>query len=233
HTALHEVLGHASGQLEPGVPTPKETLKNYYSTIEEGRADLVALYFMLDPKLVELGLVETLDVGKAEYDGYIRNGLLTQLRRVEPGENIEESHMRNRMWVSAWAYEKGEEDSVIVKVERDGKLYYDIRDYDKLRSLFGELLKEVQRIKSQGDFEAAASLVENYGVKVDQAVHQQVLDRSGKLNIAPYGGFINPLLIPETDNEGNITSIKVEYPEDFTEQMLFYAKNYSFLSEEN
>lgn len=229
HTAMHEVIGHASGKLEDGVGTPKQTVKEYASTLEEGRADLVALYYLLDPKMVELGLMESLEVGMAEYDGYIRNGMLTQLRRLELGAEIEEAHMRNRAWVSNWAYEKGMADSVIVKVERDGKLFYDITDYEKLRGLFGDLLREVQRIKSQGDYEAAANLVQNYGVKVDQGVHQQVLDRSEKLGIAPYGGFINPVLEPEMDENGEIIDIKVTYPDNFTEQMLYYSEKYSFL----
>lgn len=233
HTALHEVVGHASGQIEPGIGTPKETIQEYASTIEEGRADLVALYYMLDPKMVELGLMESLDVGKAEYDSYIRNGLMVQLRRLQPGENIEEAHMRNRAWVSRWVLEKGAQDSVIVQVKREGKTFYDIRDYDKLRGLFGELLREVQRIVSKGDYQAAKALVENYGVRVDAGLHQEVLDRSAKLKLAPYAGFMNPVLVPVTDDQGNILDVKVEYMESFTEQMLMYSKNYSFLPEYN
>lgn len=229
HTAMHEVIGHASGQLEEGVKTPKQTLKEHASTIEEGRADLVALYYLLDPKMVDLGLMESLEVGKAEYDGYIRNGMLTQLRRLEPGADIEEAHMRNRAWVSNWVYEKGEADSVIVKVDREGKTFYDIRDYDKLRMLFGELLREVQRIKSQGDYDAADQLVLGYGVKVNPEVHQEVLDRTEKLGIAPYGGFINPVLQPVKDENGSIIDVEVTYPSDFIEQMLYYSENYSFL----
>lgn len=229
HTAMHEVIGHASGMLEEGVGTPKQTLKEHASTIEEGRADLVALYYLLDPKLVELGLMESLEVGKAEYDGYIRNGMLMQLRRLELGADIEEAHMRNRAWVSNWVYEKGAADSVIVQVERDGKLFYDIRDYDKLRELFGELLREVQRIKSQGDYAAADALVQGYGVKVNQEVHEQVLTRTEKLGIAPYGGFINPVLSPVTNEDGEIIDVEVSYPSDFTEQMLYYSENYSHL----
>ena len=232
HTALHEVLGHASGKLEDDVATPKETLKNYYSTIEEGRADLVALYYIMDEKLIDLGLMDSKEVGKAEYDSYIRNGLMTQLRRLEPGADIEEAHMRNRQWVSKWVYEKGMADSVIVKVERDGKFYFDIRDYDKLRELFGQLLKKVQRIKSQGDFQAAKKLVEDYGVKVDKEIHEQVLSRAEKLDIAPYGGFINPVYEVEKDSDGNITDISITYPKDFVEQMLYYGDNYSYLAGE-
>lgn len=227
HTALHEVVGHASGKLNPGVGTPKETLKSYASTLEEGRADLVALFYLMDPKLIELGLMESLEVGKAEYDSYIRNGLMAQLRRIEPGEDIEEAHMRNRQLVAAWVYEKGQAENVIEKKIKEGKTYFVINDYDKLKVLFGELLKEIQRIKSEGDYDAGMALVENYGVKVDQAIHQEVLERSEKLNIPPYGGFINPKLVPVEDN-GKIVDIKVEYPSNFTEQMLDYAKNYSF-----
>lgn len=230
HTAMHEVIGHASGKLEDGVATPKQTIQEHASTLEEGRADLVALYFLMDQKMVDLGLMESLEVGKAEYDSYIRNGLLAQLRRLEMGADIEEAHMRNRAWVSNWVYEKGQADSVIVKVERDGKIYYDIQDYEKLQDLFGDLLREVQRIKSQGDYEAANALVMGYGVKVDPAVHQQVLDRSEALGIAPYGGFINPVLVPVTNEAGAITDVQVTYPDDFTQQMLNYSKEYGFLS---
>ena len=231
HTAMHEVIGHASGQLEEGVGTPSETIKNYRSTIEEGRADLVALYYLMDPKMVELGLMPSLEVGKAEYDSYIRNGMLMQLRRLELGEDIEEAHMRNRAWVAGWAFERGEADNVIARVERDGKSYYDIQDYEALRGIFGELLMEVQRIKSQGDFAAAEALVEGYGVKVDQAVHQQVLDRVATLGSAPYGGFINPQLEATLSDDGNITEVNVVYPDNFTEQMLYYSKRYGFLAE--
>lgn len=233
HTALHEVIGHASGKLEEGVGTPKETLKNYASALEEARADLVGLYFITDPKLIELGLFDSPEVGKASYDNYIKNGLMLQLRRIEPGNKIEQAHMRNRQMVSSWVYEKGKADSVIVKVERDGKTYFDIRDYDKLRGLFGELLREVQRIKSEGDFEAGRDLIENYGVQVNEEIHQGVLARSEKLNIPPYGGFINPRLVPVMDEAGEITEVKVEYPDDFTKQMLEYGQEYSFLPEEN
>ncbi len=233
HTALHEVIGHASGQLEPGVSGTDITLKNYASTLEEGRADLVALYYMMDPHMVELGVMPSLEVGKAEYDSYIRNGLLVQLRRLKPGADIEEAHMRNRHWVSAWCYEKGLKDSVIVKVERDGATYYDIRDYEKLRTLFGELLREVQRIKSQGDYEAGKALVETYGVKVDPALHAQVLERAKKIKAAPYAGFIQPRLVPVMDAKGEITDIKIEYPADFLGQMLEFGEKFSFLPEEN
>lgn len=233
HTALHEVVGHASGQIEAGVGTPKETLKSYASTIEEGRADLVALYYLMDTKLVELGLMPSLEVGKAAYDDYIRNGLMTQLRRIKAGKDIEESHMRNRQFVALWAYEMGKEENVIEKVVKDGKTYFKINDYDKLRTLWGKLLKEVQRITSKGDYKAASELVENYGVKVDQELHNEVLSRAAKLNIPPYGGFINPKLAPVTNDAGEITDIKVEYPADFTEQMLEYGEKYSFLPVKN
>lgn len=229
HTALHEVIGHASGKINPGVGTPKETLKSYASALEEARADLVGLYFLMDQKLIDLGLMKTLDVGKAAYDTYIRNGLMTQLRRIKPGNDIEEAHMRNRQLVAAWAYEKGKKDNVIEKVVKDGKTYFVINDYNKLRDLFGQLLREIQRIKSEGDYEAGKNLIESYGVKVDPALHKEVLARFKPLNIAPYSGFINPVLKAVKDDEGNITDVKVEYPTDFVQQMLNYDKNYGFL----
>ncbi|MBI1184492.1 dihydrofolate reductase [bacterium] len=233
HTALHEVIGHASGQINPGIGTPKETLKNYASTLEEGRADLVALYYLLDPKLIELGLMPSLEVGKAEYDSYIRNGLMTQLRRIEEGEEIEEDHMRNRQMVAAWAFEKGAPEGVIVKVQKDGKTYFDITDYEKLRVIFGDLLREVQRIKSEGDYEAGRDLVENYGVKVDTELHKEVLARSAALNIPAYGAFINPKLIAETNDEGEIVNVHIEYPTDFLTEMLEYGKMYANLPIKN
>lgn len=233
HTALHEVVGHASGQLEAGIGGPDATLKNYASTLEEGRADLMALYYLMDPKLVELGVMPSLEVGKAEYDAYLRNGLLTQLRRIKPGKDVEEAHMRNRMWVSAWVVARGEKDGAVAKVVRDGAIYYDIKDYEKMRVLFGELLREVQRIKSQGDYEAGKALVETYGVKLDPAVHQQVLDRAAKIKTAPYAGFIQPQMEAVTDANGNITDVKLTYPTDFVGQMLHYGKTASFLPDEN
>lgn len=228
-TALHEVLGHASGQLEEGVATPGETLLNYASPLEEARADLFALYYITDPKLQELGLIETDEVGKAAYDNYLRNGLMLQLRRIEPGQNIQQAHMRNRQMVSNWVMEKALASGAVVMPVRDGKTYIDIKDYGALRTYFGELLKEVQRIKSQGDYEAGKNLIENYGVQVNKAIHEEVLQRSESLNIPPYGGFINPRLVAVQDAQGNITDIKVEYPDNFTEQMLEYGQKYSFL----
>ena len=231
HTALHEVIGHASGKINKGVST--EALKNYSSTLEEARADLVGLYYLMDNKLVEMKLLPSLEAGKAAYDDYIRNGMMTQLIRLEPGAVIEESHMRNRQLVAAWAFEKGQKDKVIEKIVKDGKTYFVVKDYDKLRSIFGELLMIIQKIKSEGDYKAGKVLIEKYGVQVDQAIHKEVLARVSKLNIAPYGGFINPKLVPVTNEKGEITDIKVEYPKDFTEQMLDYGKRYSFLPDEN
>lgn len=228
HVDMHEVIGHASGQLEPGVGTPKETLKSYASALEEGRADLVGLYYIMDPKLVELGLMPSLEVGKAAYDSYIRNGLMVQLARLELGEQIEESHMRNRQLVAGWAYEQGKADKVIEKKVVDGKTYFVVNDYQKLRELFGQLLRELQRIKSQGDYEAGKSLIESYGVKVDRALHEEVLERYTALDIAPYSGFIQPKLVPVMEGE-EIVDVKIEYPEDFTAQMLEYADDHSFL----
>lgn len=234
HTALHEVIGHASGKLNPGVGETKETLKNYASTLEEGRADLVALYYLYDPKLQELGLVDDWQkVGKAAYDGYIRNGLLTQLIRLKLGDDVEEAHMRNRQWVSAWVFEKGKADNVIEKVTRDGKTYFNINDYAKLHDLFGQLLRETQRIKSEGDYAAVEHLVETYGVKVDQALHAEVLERDKQFTSAPYSGFVNPVLVPETNDTGEILAIKVTQPETFSGQMIDYSKNYHFLPEVN
>ena len=232
HTALHEVVGHASGQINKGIGTPKETLKNYSSTLEEARADLVGLYYIMDQKLVDLGLIKSLDVGKAEYDGYIRNGLLTQMQRLKLGDEIEEAHMRNRQLNAAWVFEKGMKDGVIIKEKRNGKTYFDIKDYQKLRVLFGELLKEIQRIKSEGDYEAGKHLVETYGVKVDPEIHAEVLERVKPLGIAPYGGFVNPKIVPVMNDNGEITEFKIEY-QGFAEQMLDYAKRYSFLPDYN
>ncbi len=231
-TGLHEVIGHASGKLMAGVGTPKETLKNYASTLEETRADLVALYYIGDKHLVDMGLSESTDVMKAEYDGFMVNGLMRQLARIKPGKDIEEAHMRNRQLIASWAYEKGKEEKIVEMTQVEGKTYIKINDYDKLRTLFGQLLQEIQRIKSEGDFEAGKKMVETYGVKVDQKIHAEVLKRYEKLNVAPYGGFINPRLVPVTKND-SIIDIKVEYPEDFTQQMLDYSEKYALLPTEN
>ena len=233
HTALHEVVGHASGQINPGVGETKETLKSYASTLEEGRADLVGLYYLMDPKIQELGLTDDWKkTGIAAYDGYIRNGLMTQLRRLNLGNDVEEAHMRNRQWVSAWVFEKGKAEDVIEKVTRDGKTYFNIKNYERLRELFGELLKETQRIKSEGDFEAAKNLVENYGVKVDQQLHKEVLDRNAQFKSPPYSGFVNPVLTPEMNDKEEITAIRVVQPENFATQMIEYSKNFNFLKVE-
>ncbi|MCP4047778.1 MAG: dihydrofolate reductase, partial [Gammaproteobacteria bacterium] len=229
---LHEVIGHASGQINPGVGTPKETLKTYSSTLEEARSDLVALYYIMDPKLVELGLMPSLDVAKASYDKNIRNGLMIQLRRIKPGDDLEQAHMRNRQLNAAWVYEKGLPDNVIEKVVENGKTYFVINDYDALRVLYGKLLQEIQRIKSEGDYEAASALVETYGVKVDQEIHQEVLERVAPFNIAAYSGFIHPRYRPVEEN-GEIVDVVIEYQDNFVEQMLDYEKNYSFLPMEN
>ena len=218
HTALHEVIGHASGQINKGVGQPAETMRNYASTLEEARADLVGLYYIMDQKMIDLGLVTTLDVGKAEYDGYIRNGMMTQLQRLELGDDVTEEHMQNRQLVASWAIERG-----------DGKTYFNINDYDKLRAIFGELLREIQRIKSEGDYEAGKALVENYGVKVDLALHKEVLERVKPLDLAPYRGFVNPVLVPVEDENGEIIDIKIENTQTFVEQMLYYRKMYGTL----
>jgi dipeptidyl-peptidase-3 len=232
HTDMHEVIGHASGQINPGVGTPKETLKAYASTLEEARSDLVALYFVLDPKLVELGLMPSLDVGETAFEGYIRNGLQLQLRRIKLGDDIEQAHMRNRQLVASWAYEQGLDDNVIEKIVENGKTYFVINDYDALRELFGRLLREIQRIKSEGDYQAAQALVETYGVKVDRAMHQEVLERVAPLNIAAYAGFVQPRLVPVEEN-GEIIDVQIEYVDDFPAQMLEYEKDYSFLPVNN
>ncbi|MCS7027621.1 MAG: dipeptidyl peptidase 3 [Bacteroidia bacterium] len=226
HTDMHEVIGHASGQLNPGKST--DMLKNYASTLEEARADLVALYYLMDQKLIDIGVMPNFDVAKAGYNDYISNGLMRQLVRLKEGEDLEEAHMRNRQLVASWVYEKGKKDNVIEKVKKDGKTYFVIRDYQKLRKLFGELLREIQRIKSEGDYEAAKKLVETYGVKVDKELHKEVLERYKKLNLAPYRGFINPVLIP-VEKDGKIVDVQIKYPANFDEQMLYYAKHYSFL----
>lgn len=226
HTDLHEVLGHGSGQLLPGVSN--EDLKNYHSPVEEARADLFALYYLMDDKMVELGLLPNLDAAKANYDANIRNGLMTQLRRIELGKTIEQAHMRARALIAYWVYEKGKPENVISREVKNGKTYFVINDYQKLRRLYGELLAEVQRITSEGDYEAARDLVETYGVQIDHELHKEVLERFSKLNLAPYGGFINPVYTPVVEN-GEIVDIKIAYPTDYIKQMLRYGKDYSFL----
>lgn len=228
HVDLHEIVGHGSGKLAPGVGNPGDTLKNYASTIEEARADLFALYFGIDEKLIELGLMPNMDVGYAEYNSYIRGGLMTQLVRIEAGQNVEESHMRNRQLIAKWVYEKGRAENVIERKSRDGKTFFVVNDYQKLRVLFGKLLREVQRIKSEGDFDAARNLVEDYGVKIDREIHDEVLARWKKLNIATFAGFLNPKLLPVYEGD-EIVDVKIEYPDDFTTQMLEYGKIYSSL----
>ena len=228
HTDLHECLGHGSGKLLPGVHD--DALKEHGSTLEETRADLFALYYLADPKLMELGLVDNKDAYKAEYYKYILNGMMTQLMRIEYGKNIEESHMRNRQLISMWAYENGKAENVIELVKKDGKTFIKINDYEKLRGLFGKLLAEVQRIKSEGDYAAGKKLVEDYAVKVNPEIHKEVLDRYAKLDIAPYKGFVNPVYTAVKDSNGNITDVKVDYSENYVDQMLRYSKDYSPLT---
>lgn len=232
HTDMHECIGHASGQINPGVATTDVTLKTYASTLEEARADLVALYYAMDQKLVDIGVAPSTEVGMAEYDSYMLNGLITQLSRLKLGENIEEAHMRNRALVARWALEKGKKDKVVEMLKKDGKTYVRINDYNKLRDLFGQLLREIQRIKSEGDYAAGKALVENYGVKVDPTLHREVLDRYAKLNLKPYKGFIQPRLVPVMNGD-EITDVKVEYPESFFQQMLEYGKKYAYLPVHN
>ena len=234
HTSLHEVIGHASGQIVKGVGTPKETLKSYASSLEEARADLVGLYFIPDRKMEELGIAQSAkDMGRTSYDGYIRNGLMTQLIRIKLGDDVEQSHMRNRQMVSKWVYENGLKDNIIEKVVKDEKTYFVINDYDKLRELFGKLLREIQRIKSEGDYEAGKNLIENYGVKIDQELHKEILKRNEKFTSAPYSGFINPELIPVYNESDEITNIRVTQPKDFATQMIDYAKRYTTLPDYN
>ena len=228
HTDLHECLGHGSGRLLPGVDP--DALKAHGSTLEETRADLFALYYLADPKLLELGLLDNPDAYKAEYYKYILNGLMTQLMRIEPGKDVEEAHMRNRKLISEWAYEHGRKDNVIEMVDIDGKTFIKINDYKRLRELFGELLGEIQRIKSEGDYEAGRDLVEKYAVKVDPKLHKEVLDRYAHLNIAPYKGFVNPVYTPVFDADGNITDVTIDYTETYIPQMLRYSRDYSPLT---
>lgn len=227
HTDLHECLGHGSGKLLPGVDP--DALKAYGSTIEEARADLFGLYYMADAKLVELGLLPDNEAYKAEYYSYMMNGLMTQLVRIEPGAQIEEAHMRNRQLIARWALEKGRDGQVVEWVKKAGKTFVRINDYVRLRELFGQLLAEIQRIKSEGDFEAARTLVENYAVKVDAALHAEVLERYSSLHLAPYKGFVNPVYTPQVDENGEITDVTVLYDEGYTEQMLRYSRDYSNL----
>ncbi len=227
HTDLHECLGHGSGKLLPGVDP--DALKAYGSTIEEARADLFGLYYVADPKLMELGLTPNEEAYKAEYYAFLMNGLMTQLVRIEPGNNVEEAHMRNRQLIARWVFEKGAADKVVELVKKNGKTYVVVNDYDKLRKLFGELLAEIQRIKSTGDLEGARNLVEAYAVKVDPTLHAEVLERYKKLNLAPYKGFVNPKYEAVTDADGKITDIQVTYDEDYVDQMLRYSKDYSTL----
>jgi len=226
HTDLHEVLGHGSGQLLPGVGT--ESLKNYHSPIEESRADLFALYYMMDDKTVELGLLPSLEAAKAEYDLQVRNGLMTQLTRIELGKTVEQAHMRGRAMVSHWVYEQGKAENVIEKKTRDGKTFFVVNDYQKLRALYGRLLSEVQRITSEGDYEAAKALIEDYGVRIDAELHKEVLDRYAKLALAPYAGFVNPVYTPVVEN-GKIVDVTVDLTEGYVEQMLRYGRDYAFL----
>ena len=239
HTDLHEVIGHGSGQINPGIGSPKQTLKNYASAIEETRADLIALYYLSDEKLIELGLIPNFEAVKAGIEKYIRNGLMLQLYRIELGDFIEESHMRNRQLIAGWAFEKGKNikltDGKLGVIEKkiiNKKTFFVINDFNLLRNLFGELLKEVQRITSEGDFNSAKVLIETYGVKIDGELHKEVIERYSKLNIAPFRGFINPVLKP-VYQEDEITDVKIEYPDDFMGQMLSYSEKYSFLPIEN
>ena len=226
HTDLHECLGHGSGQLAPGVKGGE--LKSYTSTLEEARADLFGLYYLGDPKMVEIGLIPSLDLAKAQYADYIMNGMMTQFSRIELGKNVEESHMRNRKLIAEWCYEKGKKDNVIEWVKQDGKSYIVVNDFDALRKLFGELLREVQRIKSKGDYEAGRKLVEDYAVKIDPEIHKEVLERYNKLGIEPYSGFVNPEY-ELVENNGEIVDVKLIYKTNYIEQMLGYSKDYSFL----
>jgi dipeptidyl-peptidase-3 len=230
HTDMHEVIGHASGQLENGIKDG--SLKNYQNALEEARADLVALYYIYDQKLVDIGVMPSLEVGKTEYESYLLNGIILQLNRVDLGKSLEEAHMRNRQLVSKWVIEKGAAEKVVELIKKDGKTFIQINDYSKLRTLFGDLLREIQRIKSQGDYNAGKALVENYGVKIDPVLHKEVKGRFAKLNVPPYRGFIQPKLVA-IESDGKITDVKIEYPADFARQMLEYGKKYSLLPNKN
>jgi dipeptidyl-peptidase-3 len=227
NTDLHECVGHASGKLAEG--TDPSALKNYASPLEEARAELFALYFIMDQKIIDLGLLPETEAAKAEYDSFIRNGLMTQLVRIQPGKEIEQAHMRSRAAIAHWAYEKGKAEKVVEMFKRDGKSYVKINDYKKLQTLFGELLKEIQRVKSEGDFEAGKNIIEDFGVKVDGVLHTELLERYARLNLAPYTGFVNPMLIPLYDDKGEIKDVTVNYIDDYLSQMMYYGKNYSFL----
>jgi dipeptidyl-peptidase III len=231
HTDLHECLGHGSGKLLPGVDP--DALKAYGSTIEEARADLFGLYYMGDPKMVELGLLPDKEAYKAEYYQFVMNGLMTQLTRIQPGKNIEEAHMRNRQLIASWVFEKGKADKVIEMVKRNGETFVVVNNYEKLRTLFGQLLAEIQRIKSTGDFEGGKKLVEAYGVKVDQPLHAEVLDRYKKLNLAPYRGFVNPVYTLVKNGKDEITDVTISYNENYVEQHLRYSKGFSSLPTNN
>ncbi|MDY6106136.1 MAG: dihydrofolate reductase, partial [Candidatus Limisoma sp.] len=228
HTDLHECLGHGSGKLLPGVS--EDALKEHGSTLEEARADLFALYYLADAKMIKLGLLKDPDAYKAEYYKYILNGLMTQLMRIEPGKNIEEAHMRNRQLIAAWAYEHGKKDNVIEMVKRDGKTFIKINDYNALRNLFGALLAEIQRIKSEGDYAAGKALVEQYAVKVDPELHREVLDRYAHLDIAPYKGFVNPVYSLVKNADGQVVDVALDYTEGYIDQMLRYSRDYSPLT---
>ena len=230
HTDLHECVGHGSGKLMPGVT--KDALKEHASTIEEARADLLGLYYMADPKLVELGLLEDAEAYKGFYYQQMMNGLMTQLVRIEPGKDIEESHMRNRQLIALWVYKNAQNKEVEI-IERDGKHYLQINDYEGVRRLYGELLREIQRITSEGDYPAAKAMVEEYAVKVDQDLHREILERYEKLNLAPYKGFVNPVYTAHYDAEGNITDVTLDYTEGYIEQHLRYSRDYSFLPDVN
>lgn len=228
HTDLHECLGHGSGQLLPG--TDPDALKAYASTLEEARADLFGLYYLADPKMQELGLVPDGEAFKAEYYKYMMNGLLTQLVRIEEGKDVEEAHMRNRQLIARWVFEQGAADKVVELKKRDGKTFVVINDYQQLRALFGKLLAEVQRIKSEGDYEAGRSLVENYGVKIDPVLHHEIRERYVRLHLSPYKGFVNPVMREVKDDSGHVTDITLDYTEGYAEQMLRYSRDYSYLS---
>lgn len=231
HTDLHECLGHGSGKLLPG--TDPDALKAYSSTIEEARADLFGLYYLADPKMVELGLVPDQEAYKAEYYKYMMNGLMTQLVRIAKGKDVEEAHMRNRQLIARWTYEHGQRDKVVEIVRREGKSYVVINDYRRLRELFAQLLAEIQRIKSEGDFQAAKQLVENYGVKIDPRLHEEILERYKKLNLAPYKGFVNPVMRLEKNTQGEVTDVTLDYTEGYAAQMLRYSRDYSYLNSYN